>query len=416
MLDVVVIGGGPAGAATAAELARRGRRVRVLEREQFPRFHVGESLLPCSLPFFERLGVVEELDARFVKKYGAEFVTHDGQVERRYSFAEGMVPHPASAWHAERSELDDVLLRAAERAGAEIDQGSDVRAVETSAAGARLRVRKNGAERELAARFVVDASGQGALLGRLRNIRKMDPVLKNAAVFAHFEGAFRHEGERGGDVTIVVDPAGWWWMIPLAKGRSSVGFVGPKRAFVEHKADAAGFAARIAKTPLLRERLADARRVAPVRSISDFSYSCRPVSGDGYLLVGDAAAFLDPVFSTGIHLGLMHGFSGAEAIDRALSKGDVRRARFRGYERFVESTLASYRAMVRGFYTPELVELLFSPSDSLDLRRAITTLLAGAGTDQLAIAWRVRVFRALARANKHVPLVPRLPGYREERA
>ena len=127
VLDVVVIGGGPAGAATAAELARRGRRVRVLEREQFPRFHVGESLLPCSLPFFERLGVVEELDARFVKKYGAEFVTHDGQVERRYSFAEGMVPHPASAWHAERSELDDVLLRAAERAGAEIDQGSDDR-------------------------------------------------------------------------------------------------------------------------------------------------------------------------------------------------------------------------------------------------------------------------------------------------
>jgi 2-polyprenyl-6-methoxyphenol hydroxylase-like FAD-dependent oxidoreductase len=192
----------------------------------------------------------------------------------------------------------------------------------------------------------------------------------------------------------------------------SVGFVGPKSAYTKYRPDEAGLAARIAATPVLAERLSSATRIEPVRSASDFSYACRQVSGDGFLLVGDAAAFLDPVFSTGVHLGLLHAFFAADSIDAALSRDNVRRSAFKSYERFVAGTLDTYRGLVRGFYTPELVEMFLAPSDRLDLRRAVTTLLAGAGTNQVAIAWRVGLFRALARANRHLVLVPRLTGRR----
>ncbi len=413
MLDAVIIGAGPAGAATAARLAARGRQVVVLEKERFPRFHIGESLLPCSAPLLEELGVTAQMNERFLVKHAAEFVTSDGSLERRYPFAEGLVDHPGSAWEVERAEFDALLVDAAEKAGAEVRQQTEVKNVEFDAQAVTVTCRGQAGEQRLSARVVVDATGQTSLLGGRRGLREMDANLKNVAVFAHYDGAQRRSGDREGDITIVLDPDGWWWLIPLRGGRTSVGFVAPKRALRGRKPDEAFLLERIESTPVLAERLKGATRVAAVNTVSDYSFTCRRFAGDRFLLVGDAAAFLDPVFSTGVHLGLRGAFAAAEAIDGALERGKFSAREFRDYEKFVDRAVSSYRGFVRGFYTPEFVELLMNPNDWLELRRAVTSLLAGAGIDRPEIAWRIGVFRTLARVNRHVELVPRISARRD---
>ena len=201
---------------------------------------------------------------------------------------------------------------------------------------------------------------------------------------------------------------GWWWVIPLRHNRTSVGLVGPSRNLAGQKPDEAYFNAKIAETPFLRERLQAATRIAPVRSVSDYSYVSRQFAGDRFVLVGDAAAFIDPVFSTGVYLGMLGAFRAAVAVDAALMRGAFNRAQFAGYERQAQKSVATYRRFVKGFYTPEFVDLLMSPSNWLSLQAAVTSLLAGFGVDRFEVSWRVLVFRAIARANKRFTLVPRL--------
>jgi len=207
---------------------------------------------------------------------------------------------------------------------------------------------------------------------------------------------------------VVLVPGGWWWVIPLRHDRTSVGLVGPSRNLRGQKPDESYFAAQIASTPFLRDRLAAAKRIAPVRSVSDYSYVSKKLVGDRFVLVGDAAAFIDPVFSTGVYLGLVGAFRAAEVVDAALRDGKFERSRFLAYEREAQKNIATYRTFVKGFYTPEFVDVLMSPSDWLSLRAAITSLLAGFGVDRFEVNWRVQVFRAIARANKRFGLVPRV--------
>ncbi len=418
MYDALVIGGGPAGSTAATRLAQLGRRVCLLEKERFPRFHIGESLLPCSMPLFERLGVMPEL-SRFLPKHAAEFVTADGSMTRRYAFADGIVPGPTSAYEVDRSEFDAVLLDNAARSGAEVRQGVEVTRFSFDARDrVELDLRPSGesgarSTEKIAARMLIDASGQSSLLASRLGLREMDASLKNFAVFSHFEGARRGQGDREGDITVVLVPEGWWWVIPLRGDRTSVGLVGPARMLAGRKPDAAYFEERIENTPYLRERLKNARRVAPVRTISDYSYVSRRFAGDRWLLAGDAAAFIDPVFSTGVHLGTAGAFRAAEAVDMGLRRGDLGRSVFRDYERWVGSTVGTYRDFVRGWYTPEFAEVMMHPSDRFELRQAVTSLLAGHGTERFGVAWRIFVFRAVTRANKHWGLTPRLAGRRE---
>jgi flavin-dependent dehydrogenase len=262
-------------------------------------------------------------------------------------------------------------------------------------------------------RVLIDATGQRSFLASRYRLRKMDLSLKNFAVFSHFRGAARHSGAREGDITIVLVPHGWWWVIPLREDRTSVGLVAPGRSLRGHKPDEQFFAEQIARTPYLAERLSGAERVAPVRTTSDYSYASERVVGDGWLLVGDAAAFIDPVFSTGVYLGMSEAFRAASVIDRALSRGNVSRRAFLGYERWVRRAVGNYRDFVRGFYTPEFAEVMMHPSDKLQLRQAVTSLLAGHGFDCFAVSWRIAIFRAITRANKHLYLTPRLSDRRE---
>jgi geranylgeranyl reductase family protein len=409
--DAIVIGGGPSGSAAATRLAQRGHRVLLLEKEQFPRFHIGESMLPCSLPLIEQLGAMPRLKAAdFLPKYAAEFVTADGLVKRRYAFRDGLVQGAPSAYEVDRSEFDQLLLDNAAEQGVDVRQGAQVIRFDLDAKpGVSVTARlEDGSELTFQAQMLIDASGQASMLAGRLGLREMDQELKNFAVFSHYEGAARASGEEEGDISVVLVPGGWWWVIPLRNNRTSVGLVGPSRQLRGQKPDEAYFNEQIASIPYLRERLASATRVAPVRSVSDYSYVSRKLVGDRFVLIGDAAAFIDPVFSTGVYLGLVGAFRAAEAVDAALRAGNFERSRFISYERETQKNVATYRRFVKGFYTPEFVDVLMAPSDWLSLRAAITSLLAGFGVDRFDVNWRVQVFRAIARANKRLGFVPRV--------
>jgi geranylgeranyl reductase family protein len=414
--DVIVIGGGPSGSTVAARLAQRGRRVLLLEREHFPRFHIGESLLPCSMPLFEELGVMPALQAHgFLPKYAAEFVTADGSLTQRYAFADGLIPGAPSAFQVDRAEFDHVLLQNAARLGVDVREGAAVTRFEIGRESAEVTVRDDaGNEARFSAQLLMDATGQTSMLAGKLGMREMDLGLKNFAVFSHFEGAQRHEGKREGDISVVLVPGGWWWVIPLADGRTSVGQVGPASLLRGRKPDEAYFHEQIAATPYLAKRLSQATRVGPVRTISDYSYVSKKLAGDRFVLVGDAGAFIDPVFSTGVYLGMVGAFRAAEAADAALSVGRYSRREFVDYEAWVLKQVDTYKKFVKGFYKPEFVELLMAPSNFLDLRAAITSLLAGFGVDRPEINARVLVFLGLAKLNKRFTLVPRLSGRRAE--
>jgi len=412
--DAIVIGGGPSGSTVATRLAQRGRRVVLLEKERFPRFHIGESLLPCSMPLFERLGVLPALTQHgFLPKYAAEFVTADGSLTRRYAFADGLIPGAPSAFEVDRAEFDQVLLANAEKHGALVREGTAVTGFETTQDGVEVSLRDAAdGVRTVSGRILLDATGQSSFVAGKLGLREMDSGLRNFAVFSHFEGAERQTGEREGDITVVLAPDGWWWVIPLAGGRTSVGQVGPASMLRGRKPDERYFHEEIAGTPYLAQRLARATRIAPVRTVSDYSYVSRKLAGDRFLLVGDAGAFIDPVFSTGVYLGMVSAFRAAEAVDAALSRGRYSRREFLAYEAWVQRHVRTYRRFVKGFYRPEFVELLMAPSDFLDLRAAVTSFLAGFGVDQPKVRARVWVFVGLSKLNGRFPLAPRIAGRR----
>ena len=413
MYDAIVIGGGPAGSTTATRLAQAGRRVVLVERDAYPRFHIGESLLPCSLPLFDKLGVGEAIrGAGFLTKHAAEFVNADGQSFQRYPFAYGMASHPGTAYEVDRDRFDKIMLDNARDKGVEVRQPAEVK--KFNIASDRVDVELGDGD-TLTGQVLVDATGQRSLVASRLGLRQMDAELKNFALYSHFEGAKRGSGDREGDIAIVLVPDGWWWVIPLAGDRTSLGMVAPKRALGGRRPDESYFNEQIEATPYLAERFAGAKRCAPVRTTSDYSYRSSQFVGDRWLLCGDAAAFLDPVFSSGVYLANAGGFRAAEAIEKALQRGRFSRRAFVGYERWLTHALDTYREFVRGFYSPSFVEILMRPTDVLSLRRAITSLLAGE-VDNLNIRWRLTLFHTVARANRNWNLAPRIAGRREAAA
>jgi len=400
--DAVVIGGGPGGSTVATVLSRAGRKVLVLERERFPRFHVGESLLPFSLPIFERIGVAEKIRAAgFQEKFGAFFWNESNGTTRPVVFAEARDTNHPKAYQVKRAEFDELLLRHAQSCGAEVREGVSVDEVlmeGTRAVGVRVHAEgvapqngartevapQNGARTEVApetihARVVVDASGQGAVLSRQLGLRSFDPKLKRAAIFAHYAGIVWPEGNRPGDILLPIDKGVWYWIIPFSDGTCSVGGVfDPVEVRFAGSSVEARYEEMLARSPRMTEFLRGARRTSGVHGVSDYSAVSTRMGGDGWVLVGDAATFLDPVFSTGVFLAMSTGERAGAAIERALARrGRVDERDFRAYERQSRRMYARFRKFVYNFYDPVFFDAFCTPTPPETIRAAVTTTLAG---------------------------------------
>jgi flavin-dependent dehydrogenase len=422
--DVAVIGGGPAGATAACRLARAGRRIVIFERDRFPRFHIGESLLASVNDVLEEIGAMGLVRAHgFPAKWGATFMTADGSIERFADFAVSPeVPAPQT-WQVPRAEFDHLLLRHAAASGADVREEHRVLDADFDGAGVTIRVR-DGAGRESATRVaaVVDASGRFGLLARKFGLRLDEPRLANIAVFAHYSGVPRREGRRGGDIRIVArHDLGWFWFIPISDALMSVGVVLPRAAFraLPRMSHEALLEYTLAETPGAASLMRAARREWPVRVEKDFSFGARAYAGDRWLLVGDAGSFLDPVFSTGVAIALESGVEAGRALDRALASGDLAARAFSTFDRRQRQRYLAFRRFVLAFYTRGFRDLFFQPLPFPPIFRAVVTSLAGYWRPSPTTrAWQT-LFFLIARWQERFPVAFRIPevgtGQRERR-
>ena len=353
--EVLVIGGGPAGTTAAALLAEKGRRVVLLEKKKFPRYHIGESLMPFCYFTLERLGVVEQVKSMgFSEKRSVQFATQDGRVSAPFYFFEHLDHPAATTWQVKRDEFDTMLLRNAAAMGVEVHEETtalDFIEEDGRVVGARV-CDAAGAEREIRAAVTIDASGRDALLLTKRKWRRRDPQLNKVAVWTYFKGARRDPGLDEGATTIAyLDGKGWFWNIPMAGDVVSSGIVAERDYLFRDTRDPAEiFAREIKNNRWIDEHLSQGTQFGEYWVTGEYSYRSERCADDGVVLAGDAFAFLDPVFSSGVFLALKSGELAADAVDAALAKGSVAAAEFAGYGETLCRAIEVMRRMVYAFY------------------------------------------------------------------
>jgi len=388
MRDVIVIGGGPAGSTAATLLVQRGFDVLLVERERFPRFQIGESLLPYNNDLLDRLGIIPKLEGgEFFPKYGAEFVTGDGEVSYTFRFDRNLPEQYHRTFQVKRADFDLLLLRNAAAQGVEVREETAVTAVRLDDAE-RATVELAGGE-TLEARFVIDASGHGSIVGQRHGGKSEIESLKKVAFFAHFRNVPRPEGRNAGNTIIVVLRDSWFWLIPITAELMSVGLVVDRDHFVKCGLQPEALLERtICETPYMAERMNNAERVTPIYSRKDFSYAMKRMVGPNYALVGDAAGFSDPIFSTGVFMAMKGADVAAKAIEHRLRSGSMRL--LRKYERSVNGALHRYFRFISNFYRREFLEVFMQPQDKFGLLKAIVGVLAG-NIFSKSIADRIRL-------------------------
>ncbi len=381
-VDVLILGGGPAGTTAGALLAGSGLGAVIVEGERFPRFHVGESLLPHTLPLLDTLGVHDAVRAlpHTRRKDGASFVTHDGGRHVAYWFDEAFAPAIPHAYQVRRDEFDAALLANARARGAEVLEGW--RATAPVWDGKRLvglSVKDPaGAEWTLRCRAFVDASGQSSFLAGRMGWRFPYPMHRKVAAVSHFAGVWLPPGREAGNITIALTDGGWFWLIPFADDTVSVGAVlDVARWRAAGTTPDALFEAAVAATPEVARRLAGARRLIPFSAIQNFSYRVMQIGGDGYTLVGDAAGFLDPVFSTGVFLATTTAASAARDITEALARhGRVDTADLGPTIALTRGLHRLFFSFIRSYYDRHFLAFFFSPTEAFRFPAAIVSLLA----------------------------------------
>ena len=379
--DIVIIGGGPAGSTAAAFLAMKGRRVVLAEKEAHPRFHIGESLLPRNLDVFERLGVLEQVRGIGVHKPGAQFVSDRTGRSCAFPFAHALNRDRTHSWQVKRAELDALLFANAIAQGASAFEETRVTDVQPGRDGQRARVTartKDGGTIEWQPRYVLDASGRDTFMASRMNVKDSNKHNNTAAIYAHFTGVTRLEGDLPGYISIHLAEDGWFWLIPLPDGITSIGFVGNQSAWKGRSGTPPElFASRIASSPTVAARTTGAAMVSEVFSTANYSYRARQGHGEGFLMIGDAYGFVDPMFSTGVLMAMTAGELGAEAADAWLDN-PARGQKLAGRTNR-ELALAMDRIswLIYRINDPVMRSMFMSPSNRFFMRDGIINLLAG---------------------------------------
>jgi flavin-dependent dehydrogenase len=366
--------------------------------------------LPQTMELLRTIGVYDTVaNAGFVPKWGASFMLADGDRRNNYYFADGFVPGDPGAFQVLRSRFDHLLLTHSREAGTDVREAHTLKDLVVEADGVRGSVRDPaGSTYTLRARFFADATGRDAFLATRSRTRLMDPGLKHVALFAHFEGVRRDEGRDAGNTISVAIRGGWIWLIPLEQDITSIGVVVDTEMF-----KASGLSSEqyfeyvLSVVPAIHSRLGAAHRRSTVYTASDFSYKTGSLYGPRHIVLGDAGFFLDPIFSSGVHLAISSGIYGAEAIDAHL-KGQLGAASrpLRRYERQMHENQDLYFRFVHGWYERGFLELFLSPTERFRLVQAIVSVLAGAAHLSWGVWVRVQIFFLLVWINRHIPLGP----------
>lgn len=359
--DCVVIGAGPAGGTAAALVAEAGNSTLLVEREKMPRFHVGESLMPEVYWTLDRLGVVDKLkaEAGFTTKNGVQFVTHSGKESRPFFFQEHDQRESSLTWHVQRADFDKILFDNAAEKGAQCLDQTRVTKLDLSDDGQHQieLTDREGVKHQISAKVVVDATGQQSMIANKLKLKEVNPDLKKAAIWGYFENAVRNGAGEEPEVTCILhtnDKQAWFWYIPLSDGRVSVGLVGDNDYILKGRGKPAEtFFEEVENCVGVQRRLKDATQDGEFHVGKEFSYTTRKHSGEGWVLVGDAYSFIDPVYSSGVFLALKSGEMAADAINDGLQRGDLSEQQLGRWTEEYESGIQLFRKLVGAFYTDE---------------------------------------------------------------
>ena len=398
--DVLVVGGGPAGSTISALLSEKGWRVALLEKEHHPRFHIGESLLPHNLPIFKRLGVLEHVDAIGIKKPGADFNSNlEASGHHQFHFSFALDKNHPYAYEVRRSEFDNLLLRNSAAKGTRVLEGVRVTAVDFPPGGDPVAdtVDEHGRQARWTCRFFVDASGRDTLLSRKFDLKRKNPRHASAAIFGHFANVDRREREYEGNISVYWFEHGWFWMIPLKDGAMSVGAVCRPAYLKQRRTTPPEFLLQtIARGhPEMRHRMRHATLINnEARATGNYSYESTRMRGERYIMVGDAYAFVDPVFSSGVLLGMNSSVLGAEAVDAWLRGDPSAGSKFRHFERMVRRGVKIFSWFITRFNSPGMRTLLLHPGNPFRVQEAVTSLLAGDVFRDIGARSRFCLFKA----------------------
>jgi flavin-dependent dehydrogenase len=396
--DVLVVGGGPAGSTISALLAGQGYDVVLLEKSHHPRFHIGESLLPLNLPLFERLGVDKQIAAIGILKYGAEFVSPDHEESSHFDFGQALDKSFPYSYEVRRSEFDEILFKNAIAKGARAREGCKVIKIEfqNRARAVVTAQSEDGQITQWQPRFVVDATGRDTLLANQFGIKLRNKKHASAAIFGNFEGAARRSGKEEGNITLFWFEHGWFWYIPLADGSVSVGAVCWPYYLKSRKVGKEQFFSdTIALCPPLAARLQAAKLASPVTATGNFSYTASRSSGSNYLMLGDAFAFIDPVFSSGVLLAMNSAFAGAEAIDACLRNPAHASRALKKFDQTSRHGLKIFSWIIYRMTTPVMRNLFMKPSNIFRLQETLLSVLAGDLFGETPVQFRLTLFKII---------------------